>query len=100
MYNLNNGITESTTDGGTVRYHRAEWDGHREYPWLVFFTADCGPARFTAEQGEVMGLTPPAPAPLVVTCNGHSVELSDLEAEVFHRTWVERQSYDIAYDEQ
>ncbi len=50
------------------------------FPWRVQFTPDDGPVAFTAEQGEVMGLTPPEPAPLVVTCNGHSVELTDEEA--------------------
>ena len=27
MYNLNNGIDESTTGGGIIRYHRADWIG-------------------------------------------------------------------------
>ena len=29
------------------------------FPWRVQFTPDDGPVAFTAEQGEVMGLTPP-----------------------------------------
>ncbi len=91
MYNLNNGIDESTIGGGIIRYHRAEWDpdGKRnpDCEWLVWFTDD--PTRFrgfTAAEGEAMGLTPP-PAPLVVTCNGHRVELSDEEAEWYATDW-------------
>ena len=90
MYNLNNGITESTTDGGTIRYHRAEYLPGSNYPWALWFTADADDGqrfRFTAAEGESMGLTPPAPAPLVVTCNGHSVELSDEEAEFYTVDW-------------
>jgi hypothetical protein len=52
------GLSES---GGTVRYHRADWVGGvaPNFPWRVQFTPDDGPVAFTAEQGEVMGLTPP-----------------------------------------
>lgn len=39
-------------------------------------------------EGEAMGLTPPEPAPLVVTCNGHSIELSDGEAQAFIWWWA------------
>lgn len=86
MYNLNNGITESTTDGGTIRYHRAEYLPGSNYPWALWFTADAGDGqrfRFTAAEGEAMGLTPPEPAPLTVTCNGHSIELSDEDARLY-----------------
>ena len=34
-----------------------------------------------------MGLTVPEPAPLVVTCNGHSIELSDEQAEWYSTDW-------------
>lgn len=75
------GLSES---GGTVRYHRADYDARLgDAPWAVRFSEDMMPVRFSAEQGEAMGLTPPEPAPLVVTCNGHSVELSDEEARFF-----------------
>lgn len=70
-------MTEHT--GGTVRYHRAEYDPERGYPWMVWFTENVV-YNFTAAEGEAMGLTPPEPEPLVVTCNGHSIELSRAEA--------------------
>ena len=74
--------------GGTVTYHRAEYRPGTDEPWLVWFTEDqADPYWFTAEQGEAMGLTPPEPAPLVVTCNGHSIELSDEEAEWYSTDW-------------
>lgn len=74
--------------GGTVTYHRAEYRPGTDEPWLVWFTEDqADPYWFTAEQGEAMGLTPPEPAPLVVTCNGHSIELSDEEARAFVQEW-------------
>lgn len=92
MYNLNNGIDESTIGGGIIRYHRAEWDpdGKRnpDCEWLVWFTDD--PTRFrgfTAAEGEAMGLTPPAP--LVVTCNGHSVDVPEWELADFIAEWGE-----------
>lgn len=67
--------------GGTVRYRRADYHPGTDEPWLVWFTKDqADPYWFTVEQGEAMGLTPPEPEPLVVTCNGHRVELSDDEA--------------------
>lgn len=71
--------------GGTVTYHRAEWmDGM----WAVTFLED-GPRRWlTPAEGEAMGLTVPEPAPLVVTCNGHSVELSDEQARLFVESWA------------
>lgn len=48
------------TDGGTVRYHRADWVPERDR-WVVTFPG--GKVQgFTAEQGEVMGLTPQEPA--------------------------------------
>lgn len=72
----------SENTGGTVRYHRAEYLGDVSFPWEVWFDGGQGPIFFTAEQGEAMGLTPP-PAPLVVECNGHSIELSDDEARYF-----------------
>lgn len=72
----------------TVRYHRAEYDATRTVGWRVWFwPTQQYPHEFTAAEGEAMGLTPPAPAPLVVTCNGHSVELSDEEAVVLVETW-------------
>lgn len=79
----------SNLSGGTVRYHRAEYvpDIDPRAPWKVWFPHDEGPRWFTASQGEAMGLTPPAPAPLVVTCNGHSIELSDEEARAFVQEW-------------
>lgn len=71
-----------TNEGGTVRYHRADYRPGTDEPWLVWFTKDqADPYWFTAEQGEAMGLTPQEPAPLVVTCNGHNIELRDDEAE-------------------
>lgn len=74
--------------GGTVTYHRAKYRPGTDEPWLVWFTEDqADPYWFTAEQGEAMGLTPPEPAPLVVTCNGHSIELSDEEARAFVQEW-------------
>lgn len=53
---------------GTVTYHRAEYLGDVSYPWEVWFDGGQGPIFFTAAEGEAMGLTPPEPAPLVVTC--------------------------------
>lgn len=75
------------TDGGTVRYHRADWVPERDR-WVVTFPGGRVQG-FTAEQGEAMGLTSPKPeaAPLVVTCNGHSIELSDEEAEWYSTDW-------------
>jgi hypothetical protein len=75
------------TDGGTVRYHRADWVPERDR-WVVTFPGGRVQG-FTAEQGEAMGLTSPEPeaAPLVVTCNGHSVDLSDEEAEFYTVDW-------------
>lgn len=81
--------------GGTVRYHRAEYLGDVSYPWEVWFDGGQGPIFFTAEQGEAMGLTPPEPAPLVVTCNGHSIELSDEQARLFAESWAK---YDARYE--
>lgn len=64
-----------TGQGGTVRYHRAIHHPDSAHPWSVWFTEDAKTSCiFTAEQGEAMGLTPPEPAPLVVECNGHSIE--------------------------
>lgn len=76
------------TDGGTVRYHRADWVPERDR-WVVTFPGGRVQG-FTAEQGEAMGLTSPEPeaAPLVVTCNGHSMELSDEEAGYFIERWA------------
>lgn len=78
--------------GGTVTYHRAEWmDGM----WAVTFLED-GPRRWlTPAEGEAMGLTVPEPAPLVVTCNGHSVELSDEQARLFVESWAK---YDARHE--
>lgn len=78
----------SENTGGTVRYHRAEYDPEKHpYEWWVQFTEDARTGTsFTAAEGEAMGLTPP-PAPLVVTCNGHSVDLSDEEAEFYTVDW-------------
>lgn len=52
-----------TDQGGSVRYHRAEWVGHKDarYPWRVQFTPDDSLRDFTAQQAEAMGLTPPPP---------------------------------------
>ena len=81
-------MSNDPVDGGTVRYHRVEYLCDVSYPWLVWFTEDqADPYWFTAEQGEAMGLTPPEPAPLVVTCNGHSIELSDEQAEWYSTDW-------------
>ena len=49
------------TDGGTVRYHRADWVPERDR-WVVTFP-NGRVQGFTAEQGEAMGLTPPEPEP-------------------------------------
>lgn len=84
-------MPDDPTTGGTVRYHRAEYDPDRGYPWMVWFT-DSVVYNFTAAEGEAMGLTPPEPAPLVVTCNGHSVELSDEEVALF-QTWGSLNDY-------
>lgn len=81
-------MTDTPTTGGTVRYHRADYDPERAYPWMVWFTENVV-YNFTAAEGEAMGLTPPAPAPLVVTCNGHSIELSDEAAAAFSRVWAD-----------
>jgi hypothetical protein len=62
-------------------YHRAEYDATYSDPWRVQWTENGPVTLFTAAEGEAMGLTPPAPAPLVVTCNGHSIELSDEQAQ-------------------
>ena len=87
------------TDGGTVRYHRAKYDARwGDAPWEVWFSEGMMPVRFSAEQGEAMGLTPPEPAPLVVTCNGHSVELSDGWAEQFLIAWTGPLRYHGEYD--
>lgn len=48
-------------DGGTVRYHRADWVAERDR-WVVTFP-NGRVQGFTAEQGEAMGLTPPEPEP-------------------------------------
>jgi hypothetical protein len=79
-------------DDGTVRYHRAEYLPGSNYPWALWFTAaatDGQRFRFTAAEGEAMGLTPPEPAPLVGTCNGHSVELPEWELDDFIAEWGE-----------
>lgn len=75
------------TDGGTVRYRRADWVAERDR-WVVTFP-NGRVQGFTAEQGEAMGLTSPEPeaAPLAVTCNGHSVDLSDDTARTFIDYW-------------
>lgn len=78
----------SENTGGTVRYHRAEYLGDVSFPWEVWFDGGQGPIFFTAEQGEAMGLTPP-PAPLVVTCNGHSVDVPEWELDDFIAEWGE-----------
>lgn len=77
---------------GTVTYHYKEYRAGSDHPWCIWFTADAAldddaAVRFTAAEGRAMGLTPPAPAPLVVTCNGHSIELSDEEAEWYATDW-------------
>lgn len=73
----------SDLSGGTVRYHQADYHPERkDHPWSLWFT-ETVVACFTAAEGEAMGLTPPAPAPLVVTCAGHSVELSDEDARLY-----------------
>lgn len=59
-------MSNDPVDGGTVTYHRAEWIAERDR-WVVTFP-NGRVQGFTAEQGEAMGLTPPEPAPLVVTC--------------------------------
>lgn len=74
--------------GGTVRYHRAEFDPGED-TWRVWFRPTGGYYSFSGAEGEAMGLTPPAPAPLVVTCNGHSIELSDEEADVVVDLWAD-----------
>lgn len=76
-----------TEQGGTVRYHRAEWTNDPDHPWRVQFTEGSIPHGFTAAEGEAMGLTPPEPAPLVVTCNGHSIELSDEIVQAYTDDW-------------
>ena len=73
-----------TNKENTVTYHRAEYRPVTDEPWRVWFTKDQDdPYWFTAEQGEAMGLTVPEPAPLVVECRGHRIELSDEEARFF-----------------
>ena len=79
---------------GTVTYHYKEYRAGSDHPWCIWFTADAAldddaAVRFTAAEGRAMGLTPPAPAPLVVTCNGHSIELSDEEADVVVDLWAD-----------
>lgn len=83
-------MTEHT--GGTVRYHDAEWIGEKVkpiYPWVVRFMEDGPIHELTKAEGEAMGLTPPEPEPLVVTCNGHSIELSDGEAGHIANGWAD-----------
>ena len=74
--------------------HYKEYRAGSDHPWCIWFTADAAldddaAVRFTAAEGRAMGLTPPAPAPLVVTCNGHSIELSDEEADVVVDLWAD-----------
>lgn len=83
--------------GGTVTYHRAEYNSGDD-TWRVWFRPTGGYYAFGGAEGAAMGLTAPDPAPLVVECRGHRIELSDLDADVFQRTWAERATYDIAYD--
>ena len=73
--------------GGTVRYHRADWVPERDR-WVVTFP-NGRVQGFTAEQGEAMGLTVPEPAPLVVTCNGHSIDVPEWELDDFIAEWGE-----------
>lgn len=77
----------------TVTYHRAEYDDTDD-TWRVWFREHGGYYSFSGADGEAMGLTPPEPAPLVVTCNGHSIELSDEEVEMFTYGW-ERPPHDV-----
>lgn len=87
-------MSNDPVDGGTVTYHYKEYRAGSDHPWCIWFTADAAldddaAVRFTAAEGRAMGLTPPAPAPLVVTCNGHSIELSDEEADVVVDLWAD-----------
>jgi hypothetical protein len=86
-----------TTTGGTVRYHRAKWEGHKSpdlvVPWRVQYVEDGKWHWFSAAEGEAMGLTPP-PAPFVVTCNGHSVDLSDEVVTPIVRQWADERVED------
>ena len=49
--------------GGTVRYHRAEFDPGED-TWRVWFRPTGGYYSFSGAEGEAMGLTPPEPEPL------------------------------------
>jgi len=83
-------MSNDPVDGGTVTYHRAEWIGEKVkpiYPWMVHFMEDGPIHELTKAEGEAMGLTPP-PAPLVVTCNGHSIEMTDEEAGHIVNGWA------------
>lgn len=76
----------------TVTYHRADWIGEKikpVYPWMVQFVEDGPIHEITAAEGEAMGLTPPAPEPLVVTCNGHSIDVPEWELDDFIAEWGE-----------
>lgn len=73
-----------TNKENTVTYHRADYvPGNEYYVWEVYFLESGEPCLFTAEEGEAMGLTVPEPAPLVVECRGHRIELSDHDARLY-----------------
>lgn len=88
----------SDNTGGTVTYHRADWIGEKikpVYPWMVQFVEDGPIHELTRAEGEAMGLTVPEPAPLVVECRGHRIELDDEQARLFVETWAK---YDARYE--
>lgn len=65
--------------GGTVRYHRAEYRPGSNYPWRVLFSDDDDAQhfRFTAAEGEAMGLTPPPPQATIALADGRSVTIDE-----------------------
>jgi hypothetical protein len=71
--------------GGTVRYHRAEYVRGDHYPWRVWFTDGPWSSLFTAEVGRAMGLTPPAPQAHIELADGRNVTINE---DVLRDAWT------------